>query len=139
MSVVPQIEGIAGILGKQKKTAISSWMRLQTHDSIFHDALEKFVACDKNFHMAMVHFTSNLRRHVDSPSIEVLATSVHQALVMAFARNERLKTYVLDDQGHLRKHMRILVDGVAIKDLEHFTDAVKPNSEVWVMQALSGG
>ncbi|MEO9167929.1 MAG: hypothetical protein ABI230_05975 [Aestuariivirga sp.] len=64
---------------------------------------------------------------------------MHAALTQAFAANERLKTYVLDDQGHLRKHMRILVDGVAIKDLEHFTDAIRPTSEVWVMQALSGG
>ena len=89
--------------------------------------------------MAKVHFTSNLRRHVDCPSVEVSATNVHQALIQAFAKNERLKTYVLDDQGTLRKHMRILVDGQAIKDLEKFNDAVQPTSEVWVMQALSGG
>lgn len=89
--------------------------------------------------MAKVHFTSNLRRHVDCPAVEVTATNVHQALTQAFAKNQRLKTYVLDDQGTLRKHMRILVDGIAIKDLEHFNDAVQPTSEVWVMQALSGG
>jgi len=89
--------------------------------------------------MAKVHFTSNLRRHVDCPSVEVNASCVSEALQQAFAKNERLKTYVLDDQSHLRKHMRILVDGVAIKDLEHFNDAVQPTSEVWVMQALSGG
>lgn len=64
---------------------------------------------------------------------------MRQVLEGAFATNERLKTYVLDDQGHLRKHMRILVDGVAIRDLEKQSDAVKPTSEVWVMQALSGG
>ena len=89
--------------------------------------------------MAKVHFTSNLRRHVDCPAVEVLATTVQQALTQAFAKNERLKAYVLDDQGHLRKHMRVLVDGTAVKDLEKFTDAVRPTSEVWVMQALSGG
>ena len=89
--------------------------------------------------MAKVHFTSNLRRHVDCPTMEVSATNVHQALIQAFAKNQRLKTYVLDDQGTLRKHMRILVDGIAVKDLEHFNDAVQPTSEVWVMQALSGG
>ena len=89
--------------------------------------------------MAKVHFTSNLRRHVDCPTVEVAATTVHAALAQAFAMNERLKTYVLDDQGHLRKHMRILVDGAAIKDLENFTDSVRPDSEIWVMQALSGG
>jgi molybdopterin converting factor small subunit len=89
--------------------------------------------------MAMVHFTSNLRRHVDCPSVTVDGKTVRQVLEGAFAANERLKTYVLDDQGHVRKHMRILVDGVAIKDLEKQSDAVKPTSEVWVMQALSGG
>ncbi|MDE2384866.1 MAG: MoaD/ThiS family protein [Alphaproteobacteria bacterium] len=89
--------------------------------------------------MAKVHFTSNLRRHVDCPSVEVQALNVAEALAQAFARNERLKTYVLDDQGHLRKHMRILVDGAAIKDLRSFNDAVQPGSEIWVMQALSGG
>ena len=89
--------------------------------------------------MAKVQFTSNLRRHVDCPTVEVSAGTIDQALTQAFAKNERLKTYVLDDQGHLRKHMRILVDGVAIKDLQTFKDAVQPKSEIWVMQALSGG
>jgi molybdopterin synthase sulfur carrier subunit len=89
--------------------------------------------------MAKVQFTSNLRRHVDCPTVEVSAGTIHQALTQAFAKNERLKTYVLDDQGHLRKHMRILVDGVAIKDLQTFKDAVQSKSEIWVMQALSGG
>ena len=89
--------------------------------------------------MAKVHFTSNLRRHVDCPAVDVVASTVQQALTQAFVKNQRLKTYVLDDQGTLRKHMRILVDGVAIKDLERFNDAVQPTSEVWVMQALSGG
>jgi len=89
--------------------------------------------------MAKINFTSNLRRHVDCPSLDVNAKALHEALAQAFARNERLKTYVLDDQGHLRKHMRILIDGQAITDLEKFKDAVNPNSEIWVMQALSGG
>ena len=89
--------------------------------------------------MAKINFTSNLRLHVDSPAVDVVATQLHQALQQAFAKNERLKTYVLDDQGHLRKHMRILIDGQAIVDLQKFTDAVKPDSEIWVMQALSGG
>ncbi len=89
--------------------------------------------------MAKINFTSNLRRHVDCPSLDVNANALHEALKQAFVKNERLKTYVLDDQGHLRKHMRILIDGQAINDLENFNDAVRPNSEIWVMQALSGG
>ena len=69
----------------------------------------------------------------------VTGTTVRAVLDQAFAANPRLGTYVLDDQGHLRKHMRILVDGQAIRDLEKQTDAVQPASDVWVMQALSGG
>ncbi len=65
--------------------------------------------------------------------------TVRALLDQVFAEHPRLGTYVLDDQGHLRKHMRILVDGLAIKDLEKQSDAVRPTSEVWVMQALSGG
>ncbi len=89
--------------------------------------------------MAQVHFTSNLRRHVDCPSLEAEGQTVREILNAAFQANPRLETYVLDDQRALRKHMRILVDGLAIKDLERQSDAVKPSSEVWVMQALSGG
>jgi sulfur-carrier protein len=89
--------------------------------------------------MAKVHFTSNLRRHVDCPTVEAAGETVRQILDQAFAQNPRLGTYVLDDQGHIRKHMRILVDGLAITDLEKQSDAVTPASEVWIMQALSGG
>ena len=89
--------------------------------------------------MAIVHFTSNLRRHVDCPSLEAQGQTVREILNAAFISNPRLETYVLDDQRVLRKHMRILVDGHAIKDLEKQSDAVAPASEVWVMQALSGG
>jgi sulfur-carrier protein len=89
--------------------------------------------------MAKVHFTSNLRRHVDCPSMAAQGATVRVLLDQVFAAHPRLGTYVLDDQGHVRKHMRILVDGLAIKDLEKQSDAVRPTSEVWVMQALSGG
>lgn len=89
--------------------------------------------------MAKVHFTSNLRRHVDCPTVEATGQTVRQILDQAFAQNPRLGTYVLDDQGHVRKHMRILVDGKAITDLEKQSDVVNPTSEIWVMQALSGG
>lgn len=89
--------------------------------------------------MAKVHFTSNLRRHVDCPTVECSGLNVRDVLTEVFKVNTRLETYVLDDQRAIRKHMRILIDGVAVKDLVGLTDAVGANSEVWVMQALSGG
>jgi sulfur-carrier protein len=66
-------------------------------------------------------------------------STVRDVLDMVFAAHPRLETYVLDDQRALRKHMRILVNGQAIRDLQRQSDAVGPDDEVWVMQALSGG
>ncbi len=89
--------------------------------------------------MAHVNFTANLRRHVDCPSMLAEGATVRTVLDVVFATHDRLGSYVLDDQGALRKHMRILVNGRAIRDLEKQSDAVGPHDEVWVMQALSGG
>ena len=89
--------------------------------------------------MARVTFTSNLRRHVDCPVIEAKGQTVREVLNSVFETNERLRTYVLDDQAALRKHMTILVDGKRVSDWVGLSDAVQPKSEVYVMQALSGG
>jgi hypothetical protein len=89
--------------------------------------------------MAKVFFTSNLRRHVDCPSMEARGDTVREVLAAVFAVHDRLGHYVLDDQGALRKHMSILVDGKRISDIDRLSDAVSPASEIWVMQALSGG
>lgn len=89
--------------------------------------------------MARVFFTANLRRHVDCASMAADGANLRAVLDRVFAQQQRLATYVLDDQGGLRKHMTILVDGKRIDDREGLGDAVGPDSEIWVMQALSGG
>ena len=89
--------------------------------------------------MARVTFTTNLRRHVDCPIVEAPGNTVHEVLDIVFASNDRLRTYVLDDQAALRKHMTILVDGQRLRDLEKLSDAVMPTTQIYVLQALSGG
>lgn len=89
--------------------------------------------------MPRVVFTENLQRHVACPPAEVPGTTVREALEAAFAANPRARGYVLDEHGGLRKHMAIFVDGTAVKDRERLSDAAAPGSEIYVMQALSGG
>lgn len=89
--------------------------------------------------MATVAFTANLQRHVDCPEVEAAGDSVREVLQSVFARFPELQGYVVDDQWRLRKHMVVFVDGQAVKDREQMTDAVAPQSQVYVMQALSGG
>jgi sulfur-carrier protein len=89
--------------------------------------------------MAKVFFTANLRRHVECSSMEAEGATVAEVLARVFAVQDRLGAYVLDDQGALRKHMTILIDGQRLKDIEKLSDPVTQSSEIWVMQALSGG
>ncbi len=89
--------------------------------------------------MATVVFTPNLRRHVECPAEEVAGATVRAVLDAVFAHNPRLRTYVLDDQGALRHHMNVFVDGAQIADRDRLSDPVRPASEIYVMQALSGG
>ena len=55
-----------------------------------------------------------------------------------FAGNERARGYVLDDQGALRKHMAIFIDGRQIRDRNALTDAVDEDAVVDLIQSLSG-
>ncbi|MBL0215914.1 MAG: MoaD/ThiS family protein [Myxococcales bacterium] len=89
--------------------------------------------------MATVVFTQNLKRHVECPTEAAEGETVRAVLEVVFASNARLRGYVLDDQGTLRHHMMVFVDGEPITDRKNLSDPVRPASEVYVMQALSGG
>lgn len=89
--------------------------------------------------MPRVIFASALQRHVPSPPADVDAATVREALEAAFALNGRIRGYVLDDQASLRKHMTIFIDGRPIKDRVRQSDSVGEKSEIYVVQALSGG
>lgn len=89
--------------------------------------------------MARVVFTQNLQRHVACPPSDAPGTTVREVLDVVFAEIPRLRGYVVDETGCLRKHMSIFVDGELIKDRRHLGDPVQAHSEIYVMQALSGG
>jgi molybdopterin synthase sulfur carrier subunit len=89
--------------------------------------------------VARLVFTANLQRHVASPTIEVTAATVREGLEVVFAATPVLRSYLLDDQGRLRKHMSIFVDGEQVRDRAGLSDRLGADSEVYVMQALSGG
>jgi len=89
--------------------------------------------------MAAVAFTPNLQRHVECPRREATGRTVREVLDDVFADNPRLRGYVVDEHGALRKHMVVFVDGRQIRDRERLSDPVEPRSELYVMQALSGG
>jgi hypothetical protein len=89
--------------------------------------------------MPRVSFTRNLERHVECPPREVAGGTVGQVLEAYFAEHPRVRGYVLDEQGAVRKHMVLFVNGDQIDDRERLSDAIGAGDELHVMQALSGG
>ena len=89
--------------------------------------------------MPRISFTPHLERFVTCPAAQVEGASICQALDAVFRENPQLRGYVVDEQGALRKHIAVFIDGSPILDRTHLTDAVTETSEVYVLQALSGG
>lgn len=89
--------------------------------------------------MPSVRFTPQLRRFVETPEVDCGAATLRGALDAAFAANPRLRGYVLDDQGHLRPNVMVFIDGQRCADRVALADPLQAASQVYVMQALSGG
>lgn len=89
--------------------------------------------------MGRITFTPNLARHIDCPAAEFQGATVREALESAFAENPRLRTYIVDEQGRLRRHVNIFINDRPVDDRERLGDPVAPGDELYVFQALSGG
>ncbi|MEQ9409635.1 MAG: MoaD/ThiS family protein [Fuerstiella sp.] len=89
--------------------------------------------------MPRVVLTSNLKRHVECTDSVVAGETVRQVLDAVFQQQAGLRGYVLNEHGQLRTHMAVFLDGRPVKDRQHLSDPVNGESEVYIMQALSGG
>ena len=89
--------------------------------------------------MAHLEFTAQLHRYVDTPVPDCDADRLGEALTQAFRVNPRLRGYILDEQGHLRTHVAVFIDGQKARDRQGLSDPLSPASRVYVLQALSGG
>lgn len=89
--------------------------------------------------MPTVSFTTALRRFLPAPSVQVEAATVGDALAIVFTSSPRLRGYILDDQGALRRHVAVYVNGWPVRDRAGLSDPVAPDDQVYVFQALSGG
>ncbi len=89
--------------------------------------------------MPTVSFTAQLERFLPAPTVRVDGATLGEALAAVFADRPALKGYVLDDQGALRQHVAVFVNGRNAVDRARLTDPVRPDDEIYVLQALSGG
>ena len=89
--------------------------------------------------MPTVEFAPALTRHVPCPSQRVDARTLRAALEAAFVAAPPLKSYVLDEQGAVRKHVAVFVNAQMIASRTQLDISLRPNDKVMVLQALTGG
>jgi sulfur-carrier protein len=94
---------------------------------------------DRGFGVPTIHLTSHLRRVAPAGPIKVEAATLGDALDAYFAQAPKARSYVLDDQGRLRRHVAVFIDGELLVDKSDLGRRIAPQSEIYVMQALSGG
>lgn len=89
--------------------------------------------------MARLVFTAHLAAVVPRDEMAYHGATLGEALHAAFRDYPALRPYILDDQGRVRRHIAIFLDGELRPREEALALPVTADSEVYVLQALSGG
>ena len=90
--------------------------------------------------MPTVKFTYALKRFFPKiKDIPAKGSSLPEIFKEIESNYPGLSSYVLDERGSLRRHVNIFIDGKMINDRNKLTDAFSAGSEIYIMQALSGG
>jgi hypothetical protein len=84
--------------------------------------------------MPKVSFTSALQRFLAAPSAEVGGGTVGEALAAVFASRPALRGYVLDDQGAVRRHVSIYVNGEPIADRARRKHKQRPRAQQYLLE-----
>lgn len=90
--------------------------------------------------MPNIEITSHLAQHAECPPTHsVDASTLGSALEQVFSHYPQLRQQVLDPSGTLHQHIALFVDGEMVQDRDQLVIPISDNSEIFVMQALSGG
>jgi sulfur-carrier protein len=89
--------------------------------------------------MPTVEFAAALTRHVACPKQQVQAASLGAALDAAFRAAPALRHYVLDEQGAVRKHVAVFLNGAMLPRDSALGHPLGEGDRVMVIQALTGG
>ncbi len=65
--------------------------------------------------------------------------TVDAALCRLWEQHLALRDRVLDEQGNVRQHVNIFVDGHSVKRGEGLLTPITNNAEIYILPAVSGG
>lgn len=90
--------------------------------------------------MPTIEFTDILRRFF--PALEPVQAddgSLYEIVTSLEERYPGLRNYLLDDQGNVRKHVAVAVNGTFIREKKARDIPLTAADRVLILQALSGG
>ena len=86
--------------------------------------------------MAVVMLRAPLRDHADgSSAIELAGGSVGEVLRELERRYPRLQGWIVDEHGHIRRHVNVFVDG----ERRGEETPIGPDARIHVLPSISGG
>jgi sulfur-carrier protein len=86
-----------------------------------------------------ITFAAHLQRHVAIPAQTIEAATIGEAINRACEAAPAMRHYVLDDQGHVRKHVAVFIDGEMLLPRTDMQRALRVGANIHVIQALTGG
>jgi molybdopterin synthase sulfur carrier subunit len=90
--------------------------------------------------MPTVKFTNALKRFFpnlkDTPAKGRTLAEIFREMEASYPG---VRGYLLDEHGSVRRHVNIFIDGTMIADRTALNDSFSENSEIYIIQALSGG
>jgi sulfur-carrier protein len=72
-------------------------------------------------------------------SIDVEGTNLKDALSHIEGYSEGLLSRILDDQGRIRRHVAVFLNGTLLNSKDPDSVALRPGDEVHIVPAVSGG
>ncbi len=89
--------------------------------------------------MAKIAFTSHLRGIRPCDPVDYGGETLADVLSAVASDYPRIRDYVLDDHGRIRKHIAVFLDGELLPREAALARRLATSARVYVMQALSGG
>ena len=90
--------------------------------------------------MAVINIPTPLRKFAgDKTSFQSPGDTVHQVIKHFADENPEIKGHLYDNDGNLRKFMRIYIGDTDIKSLENENTLVNPDTEINIIPAIAGG
>ena len=106
-------------------------------------------AADRDFDMPKLVLSSALARWLSHDggavgasrecSLTMSGASLSDVLDALFDMHPVLRGYVLDERGRIRHHVAVFINGESIPNKSDLELPLGEGSEVYIMQALSGG